>query len=200
MVGPTAIGGRTSMPARNRRTSRRWPQRSAPVTQPGIACCGPWPSFLRPSHGFEICGRCIRWRAWKLEPEPACGYKVVFVPFRDGRPAGDPIDFATGFLTKDGKARGRPVGVTLDPRGALIVADGVADHGHQRRCPLTGGNSTRCADWCNPACMLNDRRYLGVSLFDAGGMARDVLLAEIPIVLRAELYAVAALAAATDAI
>lgn len=48
--------------------------------------------------------------------------------------------------------------------------------------------------------MLNDWRYLGVSLFDAGGMARDVLLAEIPIVLRAELYAVAALAAATDAI
>ncbi|MBS3649823.1 sorbosone dehydrogenase family protein [Pseudaminobacter sp. 19-2017] len=58
---------------------------------------------------------------------PAVGYKVVFVPFRDGRPAGDPIDFATGFLTEDGKARGRPVGVTLDPRGALIVADDLAN-------------------------------------------------------------------------
>jgi len=49
------------------------------------------------------------------------------VPFADGRPAGDPVDFATGFLTGDGKARGRPVGVTVDPRGALIVADDMAN-------------------------------------------------------------------------
>ena len=55
------------------------------------------------------------------------GYKVVFVPFRDGRPAGDPIDFVSGFLTNDGKARGRPVGVTVDPRGALIVADDLSN-------------------------------------------------------------------------
>lgn len=51
------------------------------------------------------------------------GYKVIFVPFRDGRPAGDPIDFVSGFLNSDGNTRGRPVGVTVDPRGALIVAD-----------------------------------------------------------------------------
>ncbi|WP_028004486.1 hypothetical protein [Sinorhizobium meliloti] len=55
------------------------------------------------------------------------GYKVVFVPFHNGRPAGDPIDFATGFLNEEGKARGRPVGVTVDPRGALIVADDLAN-------------------------------------------------------------------------
>jgi len=55
------------------------------------------------------------------------GYKVVFVPFRDGRPAGDPIDFVSGFLSTDGKARGRPVGVTVDPRGALIVADDLSN-------------------------------------------------------------------------
>ena len=54
------------------------------------------------------------------------GYKVVFVPFRGGRPAGDPVDFVTGFLS-DGKARGRPVGVTVDPRGALIVADDLSN-------------------------------------------------------------------------
>ena len=58
---------------------------------------------------------------------PPSGYKVVFVPFRDGKPSGDPVDFATGFLTEDGKARGRPVGVTVDPRGALIVADDMAN-------------------------------------------------------------------------
>ncbi|GGE28085.1 sorbosone dehydrogenase [Agaricicola taiwanensis] len=58
---------------------------------------------------------------------PPAGYKVIFVPFRDGRPAGDPVDFATGFLTEDGKARGRPVGVTVDPRGALIIADDLSN-------------------------------------------------------------------------
>ncbi|MCC2978445.1 sorbosone dehydrogenase family protein [Sphingomonas sp. PL-96] len=55
------------------------------------------------------------------------GYKVVFVPFRGGRPAGAPIDFATGFMGADGKTRGRPVGVTLDPRGALIIADDLSN-------------------------------------------------------------------------
>ena len=52
------------------------------------------------------------------------GYRVVFIPFRGGQPAGNPVEFVSGFL-KDGKARGRPVGVTLDPRGALIVAGAV---------------------------------------------------------------------------
>jgi len=55
------------------------------------------------------------------------GYKVVFVPFSNGRPAGPPVDFVTGFLGSDGKARGRPVGVTVDPRGALIVADDLSN-------------------------------------------------------------------------
>jgi glucose/arabinose dehydrogenase len=55
------------------------------------------------------------------------GYKVVFVPFRDGRPTGDPIDFVTGFRDDDGATRGRPVGVTVDPRGALIVADDLSN-------------------------------------------------------------------------
>jgi glucose/arabinose dehydrogenase len=55
------------------------------------------------------------------------GYKVIFVPFRDGRPAEPPIDFVTGFLGADGKTRGRPVGVSVDPRGALIVADDLSN-------------------------------------------------------------------------
>ncbi|GAC09343.1 PQQ-dependent sugar dehydrogenase [Paraglaciecola chathamensis] len=63
--------------------------------------------------------------SWNRE-DPA-GYKVVFVPFSNGRPAGAPVDFLTGFLGGDGKARGRPVGVTVDPRGALIVADDLAN-------------------------------------------------------------------------
>ena len=59
-------------------------------------------------------------------PNPV-GYKVIFVPFRDGKPAGEPVDFATGFMGEDGKTRGRPVGVTVDPRGALIIADDLAN-------------------------------------------------------------------------
>ncbi len=63
--------------------------------------------------------------SWNRE-EPV-GYKVVFVPFRAGRPAGPPVDFVSGFLGADGKTRGRPVGVTVDPRGALIVADDLSN-------------------------------------------------------------------------
>ncbi|GLH32332.1 sorbosone dehydrogenase [Pseudomonas putida] len=59
-------------------------------------------------------------------PNPV-GYKVIFVPFSNGKPAGEPIDFATGFRAEDGKTRGRPVGVTVDPRGALIIADDLAN-------------------------------------------------------------------------
>jgi len=54
------------------------------------------------------------------------GYKVVFVRFVGGKPTGQPIDFVTGFLDGD-KARGRPVGVALDPRGALLVADDLSN-------------------------------------------------------------------------
>ena len=59
--------------------------------------------------------------------ETPVGYKVVFVPFRGGRPSGKPIDFVGGFMGTDGKTRGRPVGVTVDPRGALIIADDLSN-------------------------------------------------------------------------
>ncbi len=56
------------------------------------------------------------------------GYKVIFVPFANGRPAGPPRDVLTGFLSPDEKASyGRPVGVTLGPDGSLLVADDVGD-------------------------------------------------------------------------
>lgn len=58
--------------------------------------------------------------------DPA-GYDVVFVPFSNGKPAGDPVDFVTGFQGENGKTFGRPVGVTVDPKGALIVADDLSN-------------------------------------------------------------------------
>jgi glucose/arabinose dehydrogenase len=58
---------------------------------------------------------------------PRSGYKVIFVPFMDGRPAGAPLDVLTGFVGQDGRARGRPVGVAIDAAGALLVADDVGN-------------------------------------------------------------------------
>jgi glucose/arabinose dehydrogenase len=59
--------------------------------------------------------------------KPLSGYKVIFVPFADGRPSGLPTDVLTGFVDSDGKALGRPVGVALDKAGALLVADDVGN-------------------------------------------------------------------------
>jgi glucose/arabinose dehydrogenase len=58
---------------------------------------------------------------------PPSGYKVVFVPFTDGRPDGLPQDVLTGFVDARGHAQGRPVGVAVDGRGALLVADDVGN-------------------------------------------------------------------------
>lgn len=58
---------------------------------------------------------------------PRSGYKVVFVPFENGRPTGDMIDILTGFLSDEGQAWGRPVGVMTDATGALLVADDVGN-------------------------------------------------------------------------
>ena len=59
--------------------------------------------------------------------KPPSGYKVVFVPFANGQPAGLPVDVLTGFLDAEGNAYGRPVGVAMDKRGALLVADDVGN-------------------------------------------------------------------------
>lgn len=59
--------------------------------------------------------------------DPLSGYKVVFVPFANGKPAGKPADVLTGFVNAEGNAQGRPVGVVIDRRGALLVADDVGN-------------------------------------------------------------------------
>jgi len=55
------------------------------------------------------------------------GYRVIFVPFTDGMPSGQPLEVLTGFLLENGDAHGRPVGVALDASGALLVADDVGN-------------------------------------------------------------------------
>jgi glucose/arabinose dehydrogenase len=73
------------------------------------------------SHGMFI-GQHGSWNR-----RPHSGYKVVFVPFENGKPKGLPVDVLTGFLSDDNKAKGRPVGVVIDKKGALLVADDVGN-------------------------------------------------------------------------
>ena len=63
--------------------------------------------------------------SWNRKPHS--GYKVIFVPFSGGEPAGEAVDVLTGFLTEEGEANGRPVGVAIDGRGSLLVADDVGN-------------------------------------------------------------------------
>jgi glucose/arabinose dehydrogenase len=63
--------------------------------------------------------------SWNRNPQSS--YKVIFVPFADGRPVGGPEDVLSGFLTAEGDAQGRPVGVAVDRMGALLVADDVGN-------------------------------------------------------------------------
>lgn len=63
--------------------------------------------------------------SWNRRPHS--GYKVIFVPFQGSQPSGQPVDVLTGFLSPQGQALGRPVGVAVDQRGALLVADDVGN-------------------------------------------------------------------------
>jgi len=59
--------------------------------------------------------------------KPRSGYKVIFVPFEGGQPKGMPLDVLTGFVSPEGDAWGRPVGVALDAKGGVLVADDVGN-------------------------------------------------------------------------
>lgn len=79
---------------------------------------------LLPAHYFDgaFIGQHGSWNR-----NPPSGYKVIFVPFTNGKPSGMPEDVLTGFLNDKGEALGRPVGVVVDKHGALLVADDVGD-------------------------------------------------------------------------
>ncbi|KQP09392.1 hypothetical protein ASF26_05105 [Methylobacterium sp. Leaf93] len=60
-----------------------------------------------------------------MNHRPKSGYKVTYVPFKDGKPAGQSVYALTDFLHADEKAQGRPVGVILNMTGALLVSEDV---------------------------------------------------------------------------
>jgi len=75
-------------------------------------------------HGGVFIGQHGSWNRSHLS-----GYKVVFVPFQNGKPSGDPEDFLTGFIADESKSEvyGRPVGIAVLPDGALLVADDASN-------------------------------------------------------------------------
>ncbi len=63
--------------------------------------------------------------SWNRKPH--AGYKLIYVPFSEGKPSGPPQDVMTGFLSAEGRAHGRPVGVAVDKAGAILLADDVGN-------------------------------------------------------------------------
>ena len=59
--------------------------------------------------------------------QPVSGYRVIYIPFENGVPNGEPREVVGGFLDADGNARGRPAGMALDATGALLIADDVGN-------------------------------------------------------------------------
>ena len=86
---------------------------------------------LAASHGTTLPGAYRsgmfvgRHGSWNRKPRS--GYDVIFVPFVDGKPSGEPLQVLGGFVTPDGDAQGRPVSVAIDRKGALLVADDVGN-------------------------------------------------------------------------
>jgi len=70
--------------------------------------------------------------------KPLSGYKVVFVPFASGQPSGPPVDFLSGFVSPEGNAWGRPVGVVIDAKGGVLVADDVGKRSGGSDGPMKG--------------------------------------------------------------
>ena len=83
---------------------------------------GEGPLFPAQYRGGAFVGQHGSWNR-----KPRNGYRVIFVPFANGTPAGPPQDILTGFLNEEDQAMGRPVGVQFDRLGALLVADDVGN-------------------------------------------------------------------------
>lgn len=83
-------------------------------------------AFATPALGAEFSQGLFVGEHGSWNRKALSGYKVVFIRLVGGKPSGSPVDFLSGFLDADGQARGRPVGVTVDPRGAVIVADDLS--------------------------------------------------------------------------
>lgn len=98
-----------------------WPTTGAGVELCGVASCEP----LALTAGYRGGALVAQHGSWNRDP--VSGYKVVFVPFKDGKPAGKAQDFLAGFLDDKDQTLGRPVGVAFTLDGAVLVSDDVGD-------------------------------------------------------------------------
>ena len=130
MAGPTAITASMSTPASSRSGPIWWRKAIAPDYALGAHTASLGLTFntgnLFPP---EMADGAFVGQHGSWNRKPRAGYKVIFVPFADGKPSGEPQDVLTGFLNDKGEAQGRPVGVRIDKQGALLVG---------RRCRQRG--------------------------------------------------------------
>ena len=124
MAGPTATTASTSIHASSRSVPIWSPKAIAPdyALSSHVAPLGLvfYSGTNLPAHyrGGAFVGEHGSWDRAVLN-----GYKVVYVPFANGQPAGPPEDVVTGFLVGGDQARGRPVGLAVDGKGGLLIAD-----------------------------------------------------------------------------
>ncbi len=128
MAGPIALTASMSMSGSARRIRRRWPRRSSPTMRSAAHTAslgltfGTSETLPARYRGGAFIGQHGSWNR-----DPPSGYKVISVPFVDGHPQGQPRTVLDGFLDVDGNAQGRPVGVAIDKRGGMLVADDVGN-------------------------------------------------------------------------
>ena len=85
-------------------------------------------TFIRTQNlGAEFLGGALVGQHGSWNRDPPAGYRVIFIAFKDGKPVGMPKIILDGFLSDQGEARGRPVGVINDSRGGILVADDVGN-------------------------------------------------------------------------
>jgi len=129
-TGPTPMipSPKTSLiPVINVADARGWENGDTPAAAPGLSVNAFAKGLNHPRWLYVLPNGDVLVAETNAPDRPDDGYKVIFVPFTNGRPSGDAIDVLTGFIEDNGDAMGRPVGVAIDKNGSLLVADDVGN-------------------------------------------------------------------------
>ena len=127
MAGRTVIGGRMSTRARSRRTRRKVATAVSPDYCLGSHVAALGVAFSNAAMGPGFANGAFVGEHGSWNRTVPVGYKVIFVPFQNDKPTDKPVNLFPGSWDGAGKTRGRPVGVTVGPRGALLIADDVSN-------------------------------------------------------------------------
>ena len=148
-LGTTRRQRRAAAPAQTGEPMKKCKKCLLPAAVPGAdidrhGVCRPCREYSPASASLEDAERSRREQDLHaaLEASRGVGQYDCLVPFSGGKPSGKPVDVLSGIVNEDGKALGRPVGVSIDKRGGLLVADDVGDT-VWRVSAQTGGTSSR---------------------------------------------------------